>query len=582
MEKLPQHLKKYIVTQDSTKYTPIDQAVWRFILRQLKNFLSKHGHESYLEGLEKTGITPEEIPSISELSKNLEKFGWRALPVSGFIPPAAFMELQSLNVLPIASDMRSLEHLLYTPAPDIVHEAAGHAPLLIHPEFSSYLRKYAQVAKRALISKEDLALYEAIRVLSDLKENPTSKPEQILAAEDDLNKKSKSISHISEASELSRMNWWTAEYGLIGDIKNPKIYGAGLLSSVGESRWCLSEKVKKLPLTLDCIKYTYDITEPQPQLFVTPDFKTLETVLEEMAESMAFKTGGIKGLDKAIKTEVVNTVEVDGVLQIGGQLESYLLDSNHNLAFIKFNGPTQLAVDEKELPGHDKSYHQHGFSSPLGKLKGIQKNPNEFTDNEWLTYGLEIGKEIELNYASGFKVSGVYLGRAVQKGKTVLLKFKNATATYKDEVFFKPEWGYYDILLGEKISSVFAGPADRIAYGEVSDFAAMRVQKPHYSEQKLKVQKLYQDIRFLRNNESRDENLLLALEKHFKSIQELSPEDWLLPLEILELCKGRCQEKIPGNAELQSQLVSYLKNLQGRSSLFAGSIADGLALSDTL
>lgn len=581
MDKLPQHLKKYIVTQDNAKYTPIDQAVWRFILRQLKNFLSKHGHEAYLEGLEKTGITPEEIPSIQELSNNLEKFGWRALPVSGFIPPAAFMELQSLNVLPIASDMRTLEHLLYTPAPDIVHEAAGHAPLLIHPEFSAYLRKYAQVAKRALISKEDLDLYEAIRVLSDLKENPTSTPEQISAAEEDLDKKSKSISHISEASELSRMNWWTAEYGLIGDLKNPKIYGAGLLSSVGESRWCLSDKVKKIPMSLECIKYSYDITEPQPQLFVTPDFKTLEKVLEQMAGTMAFKTGGTVGLDKAIKTDVVNTVEIDGLMQVAGKLESYKLDDSKNVAFLKFSGPTQLAVDEKELPGHDKAYHQHGFSSPLGKFKGVQKSPSEFTDSEWLTFGLEIGKEVEIYYASSFQVSGVYLGRTVQKGKTVLLKFKNATATYKGETLFKPEWGYYDILLGEKISSVFAGPADRIAYGETSDFAALRVTKPHYTEKQLAIQNLYKEIRFLRNNETSGETLLSALQKHFKAIQEVSPEDWLLPLEMLELLKNRLSLTAAAEVKLQNDLQSYLEQQKRKLPHFEGSISDGLALTDT-
>ncbi|MCK6596989.1 MAG: aromatic amino acid hydroxylase [Bdellovibrionaceae bacterium] len=284
MENLPQHLRKYIVEQDYSKYTPIDHAVWRFILRQLKKFLKVNAHECYLEGLEKTGITEDRIPSIAELSKNLEKFGWRALPVSGFIPPAAFMELQSLSVLPIASDMRSLEHLLYTPAPDIVHEAAGHAPILIHPEFSNYLKKYAQVAKKALISKEDLELYEAIRILSDIKENPHSNSEQIMEAEENLKFKSKSITHVSEASLLSRMNWWTAEYGLIGSLDKPKIFGAGLLSSVGESKWCLSDAVKKIPLSLDCLNYSYDITEPQPQLFVTPNFQTLTLVLEQMAK----------------------------------------------------------------------------------------------------------------------------------------------------------------------------------------------------------------------------------------------------------------------------------------------------------
>ena len=94
----------------------------------------------YALGLEKTGISTERIPDLAEMSQKLEPFGWQAVPVSGFIPPAAFMEMQSLGLLPIACDMRSIEHLTYTPAPDIVHEAAGHAPILIDPEFSIYLK----------------------------------------------------------------------------------------------------------------------------------------------------------------------------------------------------------------------------------------------------------------------------------------------------------------------------------------------------------------------------------------------------------------------------------------------------------
>lgn len=604
MDKLPQHLRKYIVTQDTAQYTPIDQAVWRYILRQLKKFLSVHGHNSYIDGLNKTGITSDEIPSIANLSQNLQKFGWRALPVSGFIPPAAFMELQSLSVLPIASDMRTLEHLLYTPAPDIVHEAAGHAPLLVNPEFSSYLKKYAQVAKKALISKEDLALYEAIRVLSDIKENPNSTPEQIKIAEVDLERKSKSISHISEAAELGRMNWWTAEYGLIGDIHNPKIFGAGLLSSVGESKWCLSDKVKKIPLTIDCIKYSYDITEPQPQLFVTPNFKNLEKVLDEMANTMAFNTGGTQGLDKAIKTEVVNTVEIDGLAQISGQLEKYFLDADGNISFVKFSGPTQIAIHEKELLGHGKDYHQHGFSSPLGKIKGIAKNPAELTDQEWSSLGLEFGKEITLEYESGFKVQGIYLGRLmhetsanfsknIKNNKTLILKFKNATATYNHEVLFQPEWGLYDVILGENVTSVFSGPADRIAYGETSDFAALRVQKTTYTEKQLAIQSLYKEIRFLRNANTRGDTLITAIQKHFNKIKELSPEDWLLPLEMYELllCESSEANIISGtNAaskaalpavpleKIKNEILSYLEKQKSKLPQFKSSIEDGLAI----
>ena len=76
-----------------------------------------------------------------------------------------------------------------------------------------------------------------------------------LFTENNLNNALDSISFISESAYLARMNWWTVEYGLIGDISNPKIYGAGLLSSIGESENCLTDKVKKLPISIDCINF---------------------------------------------------------------------------------------------------------------------------------------------------------------------------------------------------------------------------------------------------------------------------------------------------------------------------------------
>jgi len=74
------------------------------------------------------------------------------------------MEFQSLGYLPIASGIRSLETILYTPAPDIIHEAAGHAPIIANPDFSQYLKNYAEVANKSILNKCDIDLYDAIRV----------------------------------------------------------------------------------------------------------------------------------------------------------------------------------------------------------------------------------------------------------------------------------------------------------------------------------------------------------------------------------------------------------------------------------
>lgn len=550
LKKIPPHLKKYIVKQNIAKYSHIDQAAWRFIMKQLTTFLEEHAHECYIEGLEKTGISLEEIPSIENINKQLNKFGWAAVPVSGFIPPAAFMELQSLGVLPIASDMRTLEHLNYTPAPDIVHEAAGHAPILIHPEFSEYLHLYAQVAAKAILSHEDLAQYDAIRVLSDLKESPNSTPKQIEDAEKKLIQISKSISYISEGAELARMNWWTAEYGLIGDIKNPKIYGAGLLSSVGESRSGLTAKAKKIPMSLDCIKYAYDITEPQPQLFVTPDFKTLKNILNEFKAQMAFVVGGVKGLEKSKKAKSVNTVELDSGVQISGKLKDYHKNSSDEVIYLQFEGPCQISYKNKQLKDHGKNYHKQGYGSPLGKYS-TQK----------------LGKVTRLNFDSGVIVEGELFKHLKKDKKTLLLSFKKCTVTYGSHVFFEPSWGIYDMALGLKVTSVFGGPADKRAYGELESFVAHRVQKINLSKEKKILDKLYAEVRTLRNKFKKTTTQIEKLKSILNTLESFKTE-WLLRLEILELLwsiekeKETCQKLLQFFSELNvpTELKETIQN----------------------
>jgi len=574
MKTLPKHLQKYIVEQNYKKYTPVEQASWRYILRQLKAYLQTHAHDCYLEGLKKTGIEIESIPHIENISAKLQEFGWRAIPVSGFIPPAAFMELQSLGVLPIASDMRALDHLLYTPAPDIVHEAAGHAPILIHPEFSDYLKQYAQVAKKAIISKEDLNLYQAIRVLSDIKEAPSSTPEEIKAAEENLERVSKEISHISEATELGRMNWWTAEYGLIGDIKNPKIFGAGLLSSVGEAKWCLSENVKKIPITVDCIKQGYDITEPQPQLFVTPDFKTLGKVLDEMANEMAFRKGGVSSLKKAILAQSVNTVQLNSGIQISGVLAEYITPPHpsQDIAYLKFAGPSQLSFEDNELHGHGTQYHNNGFGTAIGKLKQFPSIcPSELSDSQWDLLHAAPAQKMTLEFTSGIRVEGIFNGRIMQNNKTILLSLTEATATYQNQILFDPSWGTYDLAIGSTIPSVYGGPADREAYGDTEDFIAARVPERHYTPEEDLFQTQYLKIRELRYKNVTDTELENEIIKIISTHDEKFPKDWLLRLEIYELLSNRAP-----SANILKNVLKSLEKIGQQEPQVSSMIQDGL------
>ena len=543
-ESVPLHLRRYITKQDQSHYTAIDHAVWRYILRQLKNFLKDNAHESYLDGLEKTGITIDEIPRIEDISSKLEKFGWRALPVSGFIPPAAFMELQSLGILPIASDMRSIDHLLYTPAPDIVHEAAGHAPMLIQPEFAAYLKKYAQIAKKALISFEDLEVYNAIRDLSDTKENPKADPQDIRRAEERLQKALQAVTHISEAALLGRMNWWTAEYGLIGDLSRPKIFGAGLLSSVGEARWCLSDKVKKILLSLDCLNYSYDITEPQPQLFVARDFKHLSDVLEEMSHSMAYRTGGPGAIEKAILARTVNTVQFETGLQVSGECKEMILDSRGALAYLIFRGPCQICFKDLQLQGHGCDYHREGFGTPVGPLRGYAgRSPASLSELEWAHFNLsnpgqviQPGDEVRLEYSSDLVIQGTFRSWCKEKNQSLLMTLENAKATYHERILFQPDWGAFDLSLADKVTSVYAGPADRRSFVENEDFEVAHVPRPQWSPSDLEQQRAYQTLRSARQNDSSaiafDDSIFHQFcEKHLLHFQK----DWLFALDAYEI-----------------------------------------------
>src|SRR5438874_1285763 len=165
----PKHLLQFAVDQRYDDYTSVDHAVWRFIMRQNIFFLREYAHKVYFQGLLNTGISFDRIPRIQEMNDILSKIEWGGVAVDGFIPPAAFMEFQAYKVLVIACDMRQIHHIEYTPAPDIVHEAAGHAPIIVDREYSKYLQRFGEVGARAMSSKKDFELYQAIRHLADLR-----------------------------------------------------------------------------------------------------------------------------------------------------------------------------------------------------------------------------------------------------------------------------------------------------------------------------------------------------------------------------------------------------------------------------
>src|ERR1700761_9535912 len=395
---LPKHLRQYIVDQHYEHYTPVDQAVWRYVMRQNYSYLKNIAYYPYIPGLTAAGLTIEKIPDLQEMNDALGKIGWGAVTVDGFIPPAAFMEYQAYRVLVIAADIRQLNHIEYTPAPDIIHESAGHAPIIADHDYHQYLSYFGSIGAKAMYSAQDYELYEAIRALSILKEMPDADPQEIKNAEDQVTYWQQNIGEPSEMALLSRLHWWTVEYGLIGTLDDPKIYGAGLLSSIGESANCMSPNVKKLLYTPDAVNYSYDITKPQPQLFVTETFQNLIDVLEQFADKMAFRVGGSYGLQKGLESKNTCTIVYSSGLQVSGTIADFKTDEAGNLIFIKTSGESALAYKDKQLAGHGKDFHKDGFSSPVGKLKGREKALEDFSDDNLKVVGIQNGKTAQLEF----------------------------------------------------------------------------------------------------------------------------------------------------------------------------------------
>jgi phenylalanine-4-hydroxylase len=511
IERLPAHLRRYVVEQDHEAYTPRDHAVWRHILHKLTERLKGTAHPSYLSGLVATGIGLEHIPSLDDMNEKLEALGWSAVGVRGFIPPAAFTELQSMGVLAIAADIRSHEHIDYTPAPDIVHESAGHAPILADQAYANYLKRCGEAGFRAIASVEDQAVYEAVRHLSVVKEDPAASEAEFHLAEERLRAASASRRYVSESTKASRLYWWTAEYGLVGGLAGPKLYGAGLLSSLGEAAHCLTDAVRKVPLSLACTETEYDITRMQPQLFVARDFDQLFDVLDAFEATLGWRRGGDHGLDEALRARTVNHLVLDGGLELTGKVVARIpargpLAPGLCTAVARLEGPIQVSRSGQALERPWNGEALVAFGS--GTLPPRGAFSLDLPSGLFLT-GFRIGEHEVINL------------RGHQDGRPLDL----------------PSWAL--LFLSAGLPSVAGGPADPGAWDTwFGDHASLAEGEAETQARERKaaslpaeVAELYRQVRTLREGSPLDGTRLQAL----ISRAEAHPEEWLLQAELTEL-----------------------------------------------
>lgn len=568
LDKLPEHLKQFIKPQNYNDYSAIDHAVWRYVMRKNVDYLSKVAHKSYVDGLLKTGISIDHIPNMYGMNRILKEIGWAAVAVDGFIPPSAFMEFQAYNVLVIASDIRQLENIEYTPAPDIIHEGAGHAPIIANPEYAEYLRRFGEIGSKAISSAKDYELYQAVRHLSIIKEATGTSQEEIEESEKHIEELQKNMGVPSEMALIRNLHWWTVEYGMIGTLEQPKIYGAGLLSSIGESKSCMQSDVVKEPYTIAAAQKAFDITKPQPQLFVTPNFAHLSQVLEDFANTMALRTGGLSGIQKLIDSKALGTIELSTGLQISGQFNS-VIEHNSKPVYIRTVGPTALAYREKELVGHSSAQHPEGFGSPIGKLKGINLAIEDMGPRDLKAYKIFEGEQISLEFEGGVNIEGtIVTGTRNLQGKIILITFKDCKVTYDGTLLFLPNWGLYHMAVGQKVVSAFNGPADLNSFDLTSHKLTETTIKSEKSTERKQLELYYAQIRDFREGV----NTTISRNKVFRELKKDHPNDWLLPTELYELAK-KSDDK-----EFQQEILVHLETVKLNNPKVGHLIDDGVSL----
>ncbi len=543
--RIPHNLERYVVEQDYAQYTEVDHAVWRFVLLQTYQRLEHTAHAAYRQGLAQTGISVERIPRIPEMSECLERFGWRAVCVDGFIPPRAFQEFQAASILPIAADIRRKDHLVYTPAPDIIHEAAGHAPILPAAEYAAYLRAIGEVGKKAFSSPEDARVYAAIFELSEVKETRGAPPESVTASEARLRQALSAVSHTSEASRLSRLYWWTAEYGLVGTPSDYRLYGAGLLSSLWESHTCHDPAVRKLPLSAACIDQAYDITHTQPQLFVARDFQHLFAVLAEVDATLAHRAGGDVALAAAVHSEELATLHFERERFVTGELAS--VSGSAKAGLLTLRGRVGVGAQGRltRIFETDPS----GYRIPFGPLS-----------NEQAASLGALGVRISLRLAGGVELSGVLAERSLDaRGQLASARLTDYHLSCESAGFSERGSEYVWHVLPALVTA-HAGSADPAFFPAVEASRA-RVPKPQLLEPRERaLLDLYE-----RAIAAFRRQLGGAAVPAFAAVHaELSrsfPDEWLLRWNLLE-CLCKLGEGEPNTRSLTHTLQSELLALE--------------------
>ena len=256
-------------------------------------------------------------------------------------------------------------------------------------------------------------------------------------------------------------------------------------------------------------------------------------------------------------------------LQLTGVFTEIIHGEDEAPVFIRTTGPSALAIDNKQMTGHGKAHHQHGFSSPVGNLKGHAMPLEHLSITELAYFGIAEGEESTLTFESGITVKGRVKIIHSSNEKTQLITFDNCTVKDKqDKVLFDPAW-VYDMAVGEKIVSVFCGAADKEAFVELVYKSNTSTHHPVYDYNTLELHKLYEQVRNRRHNGG-DFGFLGNV---WFELQKRHHDDWLCALEILEILEHEEVEPV-----LALEIRTFLEEKAINEPEYKKLISDGFYL----
>lgn len=241
-------------------YSEANHDAWRRLYARMHDRWLKYANRRFLQGLETLCLTPEKVPKLDDVNRFMApRTGFRAKPVSGYVPAFLFFDCLRQREFPTTITIRDGATLDYLPEPDIFHDIAGHVPMHTDPAFADTLVRFGEAAHTAV---------ELVRDVNDSDE------------------KVRRTTSIMKA--MARFFWFTIEFGLMREDGKLKAYGSGLLSSYGELEHSIeSPEVQRFPIQLEwVINQYFEIHHYQPLLFTVDSFEHLFDLVGELESWM--------------------------------------------------------------------------------------------------------------------------------------------------------------------------------------------------------------------------------------------------------------------------------------------------------